>query len=274
MNLEEFYILGPSGNIFVTVFGRSSTVQTKASLPPLVLVHPVNTGSAVWTEVAMNLAEDRVVYVLDLRGHGKSTPHGPYTVIDYVADVTTVLDHFKLDQCHVAGGSIGGPVSVVLAATLPDRILSIASFGGALKLYLSDEAYIGLKEIVERDGNEALIRMLVPEALSPARRTAAMSEKAIAISLSEVRNDQVVLDIIRQAFGTDVTNFANRCHVPSLIVNGVDDATCTPEQGVEMARLLRGTAVTLKDVGHLPMLEAPLEVVHLLRNHYKTIEKS
>jgi pimeloyl-ACP methyl ester carboxylesterase len=260
-------IPGPTGPLVVRCYGTAQGVAA-----PLVCIHPVNTGAGVWSRLASAMSTLRPVFAPDLRGHGASTPHGPYGVADYAADILAVLDVLEIERAHLVGGSIGGPVAVWLAARHPDRILSITSFGGALHLNLPEEAFTTLASSLAQDGGAVLLRRLIRGAIAEEKRSPALVEEAVGIALGGGRADETILRIIRDAFSTDVTADARRCRAPSLIVNGDEDTTCTPAHGLTMATALGGRAKRLESIGHLPMIEAPETAVALLADHLARCE--
>jgi pimeloyl-ACP methyl ester carboxylesterase len=77
------------------------------------------------------LAKNYRIVTLDNRGHGKSDK--PTSVDDYgpkmVDDVLRLVDHLKIDKAHFVGYSMGGMITLKLAATAPERMLS-AVIGG------------------------------------------------------------------------------------------------------------------------------------------------
>jgi pimeloyl-ACP methyl ester carboxylesterase len=51
----------------------------------------------------------------------------PYTLTDMALDAAAVLDAAQVSQAHVVGVSMGGMIAQVLAALLPQRVLSLTS---------------------------------------------------------------------------------------------------------------------------------------------------
>lgn len=70
------------------------------------------------------LAGDFRVIAMDQRNAGKSK--APLSASDgwhtYTADHIALLDHLKIDKCHVMGGCIGGSYSLGIIAAAPHRI--------------------------------------------------------------------------------------------------------------------------------------------------------
>jgi pimeloyl-ACP methyl ester carboxylesterase len=69
----------------------------------------------------------------DCRGHGKSDkPHDPKQYgVELAADVVRLLDHLHLDKAHLVGYSSGAFIAGKVAATYPDRVLSVVYAGQA-----------------------------------------------------------------------------------------------------------------------------------------------
>jgi pimeloyl-ACP methyl ester carboxylesterase len=272
-------VAGPSGPLVVRTFPAPPPSDADPGEPPepVVFVHPVNTGGAVWHRVAPALlnAMRQVGHAVgpalvpDLRGHGRSTLNGPFGAEAYAADVLAVLDHFGVSRAHVVGASIGGPVGVLLAARAPRRVLSIASFGGALELRMTDDQLAEVDRMLAR-GVDALLDELIPASLGMRYRTTELVAETIAIARGTGRAPHTVSAIIRGAFSVDVSAYAPAVRVPSLVVNGSEDGAATPGAGRRMADQLGSDPVVLPGIGHLPMMEDPATVVALLMNHLRT----
>ena len=62
------------------------------------------------------------MYAPDLRGHGASDRHGPYTIEQLATDLAAFLDALRLDQVVLGGHSIGGVPACLHAARRPNRV--------------------------------------------------------------------------------------------------------------------------------------------------------
>jgi pimeloyl-ACP methyl ester carboxylesterase len=101
---------------------------------PLVLLHGFAVNADLnWrlpglTEV---LAREFRVISMDLRGHGLSgKPHEPELYGEAMAeDVIALLDHLGIEKAHLAGYSLGGVITLKLATTHPERLLSASPLG-------------------------------------------------------------------------------------------------------------------------------------------------
>ena len=94
--------------------------------PPVLLVMGVRARGLAWTPVAERLARDHRVVFWDNRGVGGSRPlEGPTSMQEMADDGVGLMDHLGWATAHVAGVSMGGTVSQVLALRHPERVRSL-----------------------------------------------------------------------------------------------------------------------------------------------------
>jgi pimeloyl-ACP methyl ester carboxylesterase len=101
---------------------------------PVVLLHGFAVNADLnWRLPGLTeaLAREFRVISMDLRGHGLSgKPHDPEHYGDAMAeDVIALLDHLGIEKVHLAGYSLGGIITLKLATTHPDRLLSASPLG-------------------------------------------------------------------------------------------------------------------------------------------------
>ncbi|WP_345152111.1 alpha/beta fold hydrolase [Arthrobacter ginkgonis] len=102
--------------------------------PAVVLLHGSALSRAIWRGLGYTpaLAGFRAVRI-DLRGHGRSgKPHtsDAYRMPLVAADVVAVMDALGIGAAHVVGYSFGSRVGFTLAATVPERVRTLATLGG------------------------------------------------------------------------------------------------------------------------------------------------
>jgi pimeloyl-ACP methyl ester carboxylesterase len=99
--------------------------------PPVLLVHGFPDSGRLWrNQVGPIVDAGFTAIVPDLRGMGRSErPEGvgAYRLTNVVADLVAVLDAHGAERAHVIGHDWGAAVSWLLAAFLPDRVLSLAA---------------------------------------------------------------------------------------------------------------------------------------------------
>ncbi len=121
--LEKTYTSPDGLKLFVRDYpGPASPRLTVICVPGL------TRNSRDFDELAPHLAQKYRVLCVELRGRGKSEyAKDPmsYQPPVYVRDVIALLDAFQLKQVAFIGTSLGGIVSVALAAVMPRRLLGV-----------------------------------------------------------------------------------------------------------------------------------------------------
>ena len=89
---------------------------------PCIALHGWLDNAASFDLLAHGLRDFKVI-ALDFPGHGLSSHRAEgYHFVDYAKDVSLLLEHLGLSQCHLIGHSMGGGVAALVAAALPGRI--------------------------------------------------------------------------------------------------------------------------------------------------------
>lgn len=90
---------------------------------PIILLHGYSDAWFSFSGVLPLLARDRIVYALDLRGHGNSDrPDAEYHMRDLAADVLGFMDAQGITRATIIGHSMGGFVAQQVALSAPKRV--------------------------------------------------------------------------------------------------------------------------------------------------------
>src|SRR3989304_501790 len=146
--------------------------------PPLVLSHGlmgcVHKDEPVQKWVNL-VARERRVVAYDARGHGSSghtSDPEDYTWEALAEDLHALLGVLGLERAHLAGGSLGAGVSVMLALLHPEVVASLLLFGPPpVGGEWDGWARNGLRiraAVLEREGVQGLVEL--QEALPPTRQ--------------------------------------------------------------------------------------------------------
>ncbi len=99
-------------NLYYTEWGNRDSVRR-----PLVMVHGLNVQSHTWDPIASDMALDRKVYCLDLRGHGRSDwSQDGYRTEQFSGDVRALIESLQLHDFDLLGHSLGVRIAVHYAA--------------------------------------------------------------------------------------------------------------------------------------------------------------
>ncbi|QJU52842.1 alpha/beta fold hydrolase [Herbiconiux sp. KACC 21604] len=187
------FVSSSTGGIRIAYRRTAASTPSGATAPPALLVHGTALSQAIWRGFGYlrELAVDRPVVTVDLRGHGRSDK--PYGVDDYamqrfVDDVVALLDTLELDRVHYAGYSLGGRLGFSLAAEHPQRLASFASIAGApgTGVGVFDRVFFpGSIDALERGGVELFLEEWAAASgreVDPATRGAFLANDAAALA--------------------------------------------------------------------------------------------
>jgi pimeloyl-ACP methyl ester carboxylesterase len=127
LNVEEVRLRLPHIELAAHLYGPEDGI-------PVIALHGWLDNAASFARLAPLLPGLRIV-ALDLAGHGHSD-HRPagasYPIWEYIQDVLQVAEQFGWQQFALLGHSMGAIISVLLAASLPERVTRLALIDGLI----------------------------------------------------------------------------------------------------------------------------------------------
>ena len=161
----------------------------------------------------------------------------PYSVDDYVSEISAVLDDLGADKCNIVAHSFGARVGIKLAAK--DKRINRIIFTGAAGLkpkrgvkYLFKRAsFLMLKKLVPR---EKLKRFYSPD----------------YIGLSPVMKES-----FRLIVGERLEKYAEKITAKTLVLSGKDDKETPPSSQKRLKRLIGEARLELISGGHFCFVE-------------------
>jgi pimeloyl-ACP methyl ester carboxylesterase len=131
----EFEFLAPRHDVptggrsgFTIVDGRQVHYLEwgRSSVPPVVCLHGGGQTAYMWEELGAALAPTHHVLAPDLPGHGDTDPVDEMDRRSLAATIPPLLDEFGIERAAFVGASLGGIVSLTLAADRPGLVAAIA----------------------------------------------------------------------------------------------------------------------------------------------------
>ena len=198
--------------------------------------------------------------VFDKRGTGLSDPVvGVPTLEQRMDDLKAVLDAVGSGRTALWGVSEGGPMSVLFAATYPERTSELILYGTTPRFSAAPdfpfgwpERFVtdGLAEIEERWGDGALLEIFAP--------SLAGDEWGVEIWGRYQRagaSPSMARRVLEALAEIDVRDILPAVNVPTLILHRRDERVATVEGARYMAeRIEDAKLVELEGVDHLPMV--------------------
>lgn len=188
------------------------------------------------------------------------TVDAPYLLSDMAADAIGLLDALDIDRAHMVGGSMGGMIAQVIAATYPQRtrsLVSIMSTSGRYGLPAGKpEAVAMLSAQPEGTEREQLIAhgMKLRTVISgPGYRTDPTAMRALVERNIDRRYyppgaARQYLAIMASGPRVDLLKTVK---VPTLVLHGEDDPLLPVEYGRDVAALVPGAKIeTFPGWGH------------------------
>ena len=254
---------------FARIKGADLRYFVGGSGEPLLLLHGLGGAASNWVELAPALARDRRVLVLDLPGHGGSSPLPSAPTLNPFADVVaTVAEREGMLPAAVVGHSLGGVVALRLALRRPGSVtaLVLAAAAGISSATRAKETWVTLLVLARPARLVAPLRRLIArvawlrypvfghwEVADPA----AFSARAVEGFLAGPALHTDIGDAGRALVHDDPRTDLHRVRCPALVVWGARDRLVPLEDGVEYARRLRAPFRVVPDCGHLLIGERP-----------------
>jgi class 3 adenylate cyclase len=213
------------------------------------------------------LASFARLVVFDKRGQGLSDrPADPPTLEESMDDLGAVLAAAGCERPAVFGVSEGGPMSMLFAATYPERVSSLVLYGTYARMVRSSEYPLGVPpealdrwaEMMRREwGGPVGMRVWAPSAVGDAE-----AERWWARLLRQGTSPAGVTALIDLYREMDVSGILSSIDVPALVLHREDDAVVRSEQGRFLAeRIPDARFVALEGEDHLVWVEDQEELL-------------
>lgn len=260
----------------------------------VVLVHGFLDSSFSFEALA-HAGLDRKYHLVapDLRGHGDSDRVGAggyYHFMDYVADLSCVIDQLGRRRVSLVGHSMGGTVAAYFAGVFPDRIYKLALLEGLgppdndwkdwpprIAAWISAWKRRKPSNSAARGGNkryatlqQAAERLSATDeklTLKEALRLAEVSTLRLADGQYVFKHDPLHLTPSPYLFMVaGAESLWRRIKCPTLIVNGADSEfrLAHEELNRRVACFAAASQVVLPGAGHMMQRHKPRELAQLL----------
>src|SRR4051794_9281686 len=179
----------------------------------------------------------------DKRGTGLSDrPGGVQPLEERMEDAHAVLDAAGLERVHVLGWSEGGPLAMLLAATHPERVLSLVLYGTQACFrrepdypwgFTEEQRDSSTAEVAQEWGGLAFASHFAPSGDDHFARRWAAYQRAGASPTAAAELNRMNLSI-------DARSLLREIRVPTLVLNRRGDPIGPPEAGRYIAEHVEG----------------------------------
>jgi pimeloyl-ACP methyl ester carboxylesterase len=262
------------------------TPPTAAGAEPAVYVHGLGGSSQNFTDLAALLADRFDGQAVDLPGFGYSDPSRSYSIRAFASRIIAFLEHEGRGPVHLVGNSLGGAISVRVAALRPDLIRTLTLISPAMPFLdprrTAQGPVLPLLALPRADRLFAwgMARLTVDEmadqVLEPcfgdvtkvnAQRRAEATEE-IKLRYTVAHYPKAYLATLRglvssflRAYlpGSDSQwRLAAQITAPTLVIGGLTDKLVDPRVPATVARAIPDSRLLiLPGVGHVAQMEVP-----------------
>lgn len=234
---------------------------------PLVLIHGTSSSLHTWDKLVSKILAQRRVIRFDLPAFGLTgpSPENTYSFAFYNTFLDSLLSKMKIQQCVLAGNSLGGSIAWNYAVHDTNRLngLILVDAGGYPKK--DEKGSLGFK-LAAMPGINNLLLFITPRTLVRKSLEDAYFDKSLVTDELTQRyhelilrsgNRRAALSLFKNPMRAD-TALISGIKIPTLIIWGKEDQLISYKQAYKFQRDIQGSQLLmLEHVGHVPMEEAP-----------------
>lgn len=245
---ETHYAQSGDTNIAYQVFGQGplDLVVTPGFISHLDLQWTIPS----FTQFAEQLASFARVIIFDKRGTGLSDPTpGAIRFDTRIDDIRSVMDAAGSEKAALFGMSEGGPLSVLFAATHPDRVDALILYGTfASGSQLDGEMMDRFADAVEHWGSG-----LTSTIFSTSRQESPVRRRLAGVFERASTSPGMARALIESVKAADVTAILPTLGVPCLVLHREGDPFAPVEWGRALAAAIPGAKLAVVEgADHMP----------------------
>lgn len=222
----------------IEVDGVVVSYECAGSGYPIILLHGWGARKETFNKLFLHLAENFMVYVIDLPGFGETEIGLPMSM-DSVVDL---IYHFNLklsiDNPILLGHSYGGRLAIIYASKYEvKKLILVASAGLKQKLNFKKKLKVRLYKALKKCG----LRIKMG-------------------SRDYIDSDNVKRHMLVEAVNTDLTENLKKISAETLLIYGTNDKVTPTKLGRRIKNNINNSIlVEMEDCGHFLYLERAME---------------
>jgi 3-oxoadipate enol-lactonase len=233
-------------------------VGGRSSGPAIVFTGSLGTDRTMWKTQADRLGERFRTLRYDVRGHGSSqVPDGPYSMSDLGGDLVALMDRVGIERASLCGLSIGGMISMWVAAHHPERVERLVLCCTSALLG-PPEGWHQRAATVRAEGVEAVADAVLERWFTPGFAAAhpdVIEDMRARLLATPPEGYAACCEAIA---AMDLTGDLPRVKASTLVLSGADDPATPPVHGRRIAELIpRARFEVVSPAAHLATVERP-----------------
>jgi 4,5:9,10-diseco-3-hydroxy-5,9,17-trioxoandrosta-1(10),2-diene-4-oate hydrolase len=254
----------------------------------VILLHGVGCHVEFWEKNIAALAQEHRVFAIDIVGFGRTdkpdefyrSQHMAY-MANFVLDFMNAMD---IDKASLVGNSMGGGISIVVAAQAPERVEKIvlvdsAGLGRKISFMLRLMTIPVIGEVLTKPTRQGAVRFVQMGSYDPSQINEDFIDRVADINKIP-GNQRSLLSVLRESlnmFGMkkglldDFSSCLKKINAPILVIWGRQDRIIPVTDGEVAVEKMTDVRLHIMDqAGHSPQIDKPEEfnaaVLDFLRN--------
>lgn len=241
----------------------------------IVMVHGWAMHSGIWLNFAETLAKEFRVIIVDLPGHGFSSPVVPFS-LETVAN--SLAESINETPCCWLGWSLGAEIVVYLASRYPKRVNRAILLAGT-PCFIKNGEWPGVRaevldgfvENLAQDTQGTLLKFLslqIKGEANPKKALFDLKQSIIQRPAPDNRSLMEALDVLKNSdLRPELTDLA----VPVAAILGELDTLVPVSAGDQLKKLVPSLELTIiPRAGHAPFLSHAKEIVGAVKQFMET----
>jgi len=226
--------------------------------PVIAFSGSLGTDVTFWEPQSGRLGERFRTLRYDIRGHGSSpVPQGPYSMSDLGSDLVALLDRLAIGRVFLCGLSIGGMISMWVAAHAPERVDRLVLCCTSAQLG-PPESWHERAATVRAEGVAAVADAVLGRWFTPGFAAAHPDEIERMRGILTATPPEGYAGCCEAIADMDLTPDLPSIRVPTLVIAGEQDPATPPEHGRRIADLIPGAQFeVVSPAAHLATIERP-----------------
>lgn len=241
---------------------------------PLVLIHGTSSSLNTWDSLISYLPSNKRIIRLDMPAFGLTgpSPENKYSYSFYSEFLNAFLNELEVKQCIIAGNSLGGGIAWHFALDYPQKVSKLILIDASGYPKINEKGSIGFKIAAIPVLNNLLLYVTPKSLVKKSLETVFVDQSLITeeritryheLLLAE-GNRKAALSIFKNKFDQQ-TNRIKDIQQATLIIFGEKDQLINSDNAYLFQKdIKKSKAFVLKNVGHVPMEEAPKATAELI----------
>jgi pimeloyl-ACP methyl ester carboxylesterase len=235
----------------------------------VVLLHGFLESVEMWGYFTGHLSKDFRVICIDLPGHGNSDIyHGNLSMEIMARWVKTTLDHLKIENCVMAGHSMGGYVTLEFALQYPEMLQGLILFHSHASADTEEARQNRRRTInIVKLNKAGFIKEFIPDLFAEENTVIYAAEiESLQKRAAQTPPEGIVAALEAMRDRTGKIELLLNTKVPVLFIAGKEDSRI-PVQNIMAQAVLPAHAevLILGNVGHMGFIEASEKTLDMLR---------